>query len=149
VWPSPVVALNRTIPLAMAAGPDAALAEVERLERDGRLAGYQYLPAIKADLLSRLGRTAAAAAAYRQALDLTANEAERAFLTGRFAAAEAATSGDEPTPLAFGVAVARSHGTVRDDLDFGFDLIAGRGRERAWPGNRGTCAPGPGSGPGP
>jgi RNA polymerase sigma factor (sigma-70 family) len=80
VWPSPIVALNRAVPLAMVAGPEAALAEVERLERDGRLSGYQYLPAIKADLLSRLGRADEAAGAYRQALALTANEAERAFL---------------------------------------------------------------------
>ena len=86
VWPSPVVALNRAVPLAMAAGPQDALVEVERLERDGRLAGYQYLPAVKADLLSRLGRPAEAGAAYRQALDLTANEAERAFLSARLAA---------------------------------------------------------------
>ncbi|MGH3399928.1 MAG: RNA polymerase sigma factor, partial [Streptosporangiaceae bacterium] len=56
VWPSPVVALNRAVPLAMVRGPEAALAEVERLERDGRLAGYQYLPAVKADLLRRAGR---------------------------------------------------------------------------------------------
>ena len=86
VWPSPVVALNRAVPLAMASGPQAALAEVACLEREGRLAAYQYLPAVKADLLTRLGQTAAAAAAYRQALDLTANEAERAFLTARLAA---------------------------------------------------------------
>ena len=46
-------------------------------------AGYQYLPAVRADLLSRLGRTSEAANAYRQALDLTANEAERAFLADR------------------------------------------------------------------
>ena len=64
IWPSPVVALNRTVPLSMSAGPQAALAEVERLERDGRLANYQYLPAVKADLLSRLGRTTEAATAY-------------------------------------------------------------------------------------
>jgi RNA polymerase sigma factor (sigma-70 family) len=80
VWPSPVVALNRAVPLAMVRGPAAALAEVERLERDGRLAGYQYLPAVKADLLRRAGRDREAAAAYRQALAVTANEAERAFL---------------------------------------------------------------------
>jgi RNA polymerase sigma-70 factor (ECF subfamily) len=85
VWPSPVVALNRAVPLSMVAGPGAALAEVERLEGDERLSGYQYLPAIKADLLSRLGRPAEAAAAYRQAFDLAANEAERAFLAGQFA----------------------------------------------------------------
>jgi RNA polymerase sigma factor (sigma-70 family) len=86
VWPSPVVALNRAVPLAMAAGPEAALAEVERLERDGRLAGYQYLPAVKADLLARVGRDDEAAGAYRRALELTANEAERAFLAERLAA---------------------------------------------------------------
>jgi RNA polymerase sigma factor (sigma-70 family) len=85
VWPSPVVALNRAVPLSMAAGPQAALAEIEKLERDGRLSGYQYLPAIKADLLSRLGRTGEAAAAYRQAFALAANEAERAFLAEQIA----------------------------------------------------------------
>jgi predicted RNA polymerase sigma factor len=79
VWPSPVVALNRAVPLAIVAGPQTALAEIEKLERDGRLSGYQYLPAVKADLLSRLGRSGEAAA-YRQALALTANQAERAFL---------------------------------------------------------------------
>ena len=55
------------------------------LERDGRLAGYHYLPAIRADLLRRLGRHAEAAAAYRAALDLADNEAERAFLAARLA----------------------------------------------------------------
>jgi RNA polymerase sigma-70 factor (ECF subfamily) len=63
VWPSPVVELNRAVPLAMVAGPAAALTEVERLGADERLRGYHYLPAIKADLLSRLGRPREAAAA--------------------------------------------------------------------------------------
>src|SRR6266516_2227647 len=85
VWPSPVVELNRAVPLAMAVGPQTALAEIEKLERDGRLSGYQYLPAIKADLLSRLGRAGEAAAAYRQAIALAANEAERAFLAEQIA----------------------------------------------------------------
>ena len=80
VWPSPVVALNRAVPLAMADGPQAALTEVERLNADGRLSGYQYLHAIRADLLARLGRADEAAGAYRQALALTTNEAEQAFL---------------------------------------------------------------------
>ena len=84
-WPSPVVALNRTIPLARVAGPEEALAEVVRLERDGQLTRYQYLPAIKADLLERLGRPDEAAVAYQQALELTANEAERDFLATRTA----------------------------------------------------------------
>lgn len=83
LWPSPVVALNRTVPVSMAHGPAVALAQVEALEQDGRLSRYQYLPAIKADLLRRLGRTDEAAAAYRQALELTSNEVEHAFLTAR------------------------------------------------------------------
>ena len=65
--------------------PATALAEVEKLERDGRLTGYHYLPAVKADLLSRIGRTGEAADSYRQAFDLAANEAERAFLAGQIA----------------------------------------------------------------
>ncbi len=85
VWPSPVVGLNRAVPLATVADPETALAEIQKLERDGRLPGYQYLPAIKADLLSRLGRTSQPAAAYRQAFALAANEAERAFLAERIA----------------------------------------------------------------
>ena len=85
-WPSPVVELNRAVPLAMVSGPGIALAEVEKLERGGLLSGYQYLPAIKADLLSRLGRTSEAADAYRQALALAANETEQDFLAARVSA---------------------------------------------------------------
>ncbi|SDK29439.1 RNA polymerase sigma factor [Nonomuraea jiangxiensis] len=85
IWPSPVVALNRAVALSMVEGPAAALAEVEALERDGRLAGYRYLPATKADLLHRLGRDAEAVPAYRAALALTDNAAEQEFLAGRAA----------------------------------------------------------------
>jgi RNA polymerase sigma-70 factor (ECF subfamily) len=85
VWPSPVVALNRTVAVAMVDGPAAALAELEALERDGQLAGYRYLTATKADLLRRLGRNAEAVAAYRTALELADNATERAFLTARIA----------------------------------------------------------------
>ena len=84
-WTSPVVALNRAVALAMADGPEAGLAAIGDLERDGRLAGYQYLPAAKADLLRRLGRADEAAQAYRCALGLTANQPERDFLTRRLA----------------------------------------------------------------
>jgi RNA polymerase sigma-70 factor (ECF subfamily) len=83
VWPSPVVALNRAVAVSMLRGPEAALDEVEALGSDGHLAGYHYLPAIRADLLRRLGRNEAAAEAYRAALDLADNEAERAFLARR------------------------------------------------------------------
>jgi RNA polymerase sigma-70 factor (ECF subfamily) len=83
VWASPVVALNRAVALSMVDGPGVALAAVVELERDGRLAGYRYLPATKADLLRRLGRHAEAAAAYDEALALTENAAEHAFLESR------------------------------------------------------------------
>jgi RNA polymerase sigma-70 factor (ECF subfamily) len=82
-WPTPVVALNRTVALAMVRGPAEALAVVEELESSGRLEGYRYLPATKADLLRRLGRSAQCAQAYREALDLADNEVERAFLRRR------------------------------------------------------------------
>lgn len=92
-WPTPVVALNRLVPLAMTDGPDSALQEIERIEQDGRLAGYRYLPAVKADLLRRLGRWDDAAAQYRVALDLTDNAAERAFLAGRIDEVSARAAG--------------------------------------------------------
>ena len=83
VWSSPVVALNRAVAVAMARGPDAGLAQIGELEADGRLSGYRYLPAAKADLLRRLGQPEAAAQAYRAALALTDNAAEREFLARR------------------------------------------------------------------
>jgi RNA polymerase sigma-70 factor (ECF subfamily) len=83
LWPSPVVALNRAVAVSMVDGPASALAEVETLERDGRLAGYRYLPATKADLLHRLGRDGEAAEAYRAALALSGNTAEQEFLAER------------------------------------------------------------------
>ncbi len=67
----------------MVSGPETALAEVEKLERDERLSGYHYLLAIKANLLSRLGLTGEAADFYRPALDLAAQEAERASSPSR------------------------------------------------------------------
>ena len=83
VWSSPVVALNRAVAVAMARGPAAGLAQIGELEADGRLAGYRYLPATKADLLRRLGNREEAAQAYRDALALADNEAERDFLACR------------------------------------------------------------------
>ncbi len=89
VWPTPVVALNRAVAAAMVHGPERALAEIEALERDGRLDGYPYLPATKADLLHQLGRDSEAVDAYREALALTGNAAEQAFLTDRLRSAQA------------------------------------------------------------
>jgi RNA polymerase sigma-70 factor (ECF subfamily) len=83
VWPSPVVELNRAVALAMVEGPAAGLAALEPLDDDPRLAGYPYLAATRADLLRRLGRLEEAADAYRAALELASNAAERGFLAGR------------------------------------------------------------------
>ncbi len=79
--PTPVVALNRAVALAEVGGPAAALAEVERLGAD--LDGYQPFHATRADLLARAGRAHEAADAYRTALALTDNAAERQFLGRR------------------------------------------------------------------
>jgi RNA polymerase sigma-70 factor (ECF subfamily) len=81
--PSAVVALNRAVAVSMAEGEEAGLALMDQLDRDGALAGYHLLPAARADLLRRLGRTEEAAAAYRQALQLGTSDAERRFLEGR------------------------------------------------------------------
>jgi RNA polymerase sigma-70 factor (ECF subfamily) len=85
LWLSPVVELNRTVALSMVAGPLVALARVDELAEDSRLAGYRYLPATRADLLRQLGRYAEAAQEYRTALTLAENATERRFLTDRLA----------------------------------------------------------------
>lgn len=83
--PSAVVRLNRAVALGMAEGPETGLALVAELEKEGDLAGYHLLPATRADLLRRTGRTEEAAEAYGKALELVENEAERRFLEKRLA----------------------------------------------------------------
>jgi len=81
--PSPVVALNHAVAVAMAEGIEVGLARVEALVASGVLDDYPYLHAARADLLRRLGRHEAARGAYERALALTANAAERRFLRRR------------------------------------------------------------------
>jgi RNA polymerase sigma-70 factor (ECF subfamily) len=85
VWPSPVVALNRAVAVGLANGPAAGLAAVDALADEPQLAGYGYAAAARADFLRRLGRHDDARLAYDEALLLTENAAERAFLEGRLA----------------------------------------------------------------
>ncbi|GGM54020.1 RNA polymerase sigma factor [Dactylosporangium sucinum] len=85
LWPSPVVALNRAVALGMRDGPRAGLAALDRLLAEPSLATYGYLSAARADFLRRLGDYPAAAEAYREAIALTANDVERAFLATRLA----------------------------------------------------------------
>ena len=83
VVPTPVVALNRAVAVAMSEGPAAGLGLVEELERSGNLSDYHLLPATRADLLRRVGRKDEAAASYRRALELASTEAERRYLIRR------------------------------------------------------------------
>ncbi len=83
--PSVVVRLNRAVAVGMAEHPDAGLELVAELERSGELADYHLLPATRADLLRRSGRTEEAAVAYERALELVENDAERRFLERRLA----------------------------------------------------------------
>jgi RNA polymerase sigma-70 factor (ECF subfamily) len=80
IAPSPVVALNRAVAVAEVAGPRAALTLIDELD----LGEYYLLPAIRADLLARLGRTTEAE--YSAAAQLTGSAAQRRFLEGRRAA---------------------------------------------------------------
>ncbi len=75
--PSPVVELNRAVAVAFRDGPDAGLAALEVVESGGRLASYPLVPAVRADLLRRAGRTGEALAAYREALTAAPTDAER------------------------------------------------------------------------
>jgi RNA polymerase sigma-70 factor (ECF subfamily) len=69
----------------MADGPAAGLVLVEQIEHTGALSAYHLLPATRADLLRRLGRSDQAAAAYRRAIELAPTDAERRYLTRRLA----------------------------------------------------------------
>jgi len=80
VQPSPVVALNHAVAVAMATTPAEGLALIDRI--DG-LQQYHLMHAARADLLRRLGRDGEAAAAYRRALELATNPADRRFLASR------------------------------------------------------------------
>ncbi|MFD3406127.1 RNA polymerase sigma factor [Kribbella sp. NPDC058693] len=87
-WPTPIVALNRAAAHSLVPGADlaAVLDELDALSKEPALAAYAYLPATRADVLTRLGRADEAADAYREAIELTANETERRFLTARLQA---------------------------------------------------------------
>jgi RNA polymerase sigma-70 factor, ECF subfamily len=83
--PSPVVALNRAVAVAMRDGPAAGLALIDDLLARGELADYHLAHAARAELCRRLGRTADARASYERALGLAKQEPERRFLARRLA----------------------------------------------------------------
>ena len=85
VDPSPVVALNRAVAVAMRDGPAAGLVAVDELLEAGELADYYLAHAARADLCRRLGRDAEATISYRRAVALTNETSQRTFLQTRLA----------------------------------------------------------------
>jgi RNA polymerase sigma factor (sigma-70 family) len=85
--PSPVVELNRAVAVGMASGPAAGLKLVDALTSEPSLASYHLLPAVRGDLLAKLGRSAEARSEFERAASLTRNVREREVLLGRAAAA--------------------------------------------------------------
>jgi RNA polymerase sigma factor (sigma-70 family) len=81
--PSPVIALNHAVAVAMTAGPEAGLDLIDRIDGLGDLRRYHLLHAARADLLRRLDRREEAAAAYRRAHELADSPADRRFLAQR------------------------------------------------------------------
>ncbi len=88
IWPSPVVALNRAVAVGLAEGPTAGLEALDALAAEPLLATYSYLASARADFLRRLGRTLEARDAYQEALLLSENAVERAFLADRLGQVE-------------------------------------------------------------
>jgi RNA polymerase sigma-70 factor (ECF subfamily) len=82
-WPSPVVALNRAVAVGFSRGPVAGARELDALAGEPRLAAYPYYPAARADFARQLGDVALAAMYYQEALVLSTNDVERAFLERR------------------------------------------------------------------
>lgn len=85
VAPTPVVALNRAVAVAMAFGPEAGLALTDALRDEPALRHYHLLPAVRGDLLFRLGQRAAARQAFLDAAALTRNRREQDLMLARAA----------------------------------------------------------------
>jgi predicted RNA polymerase sigma factor len=83
VAPSPVVELNQAVAIGMAFGPTAGLAAVDALTKEKVLSAYHLLPAVRGDLLAKLGRHAEAKQEFERAAALTQNIRERELLLRR------------------------------------------------------------------
>src|SRR5690242_10676537 len=83
ISPSPVVALNRAVAVAMSEGLETGLRQIDELGARGELKDYYLFHAARADLLRRMGRRQDAAEAYQRTLALTANAVERRYLRRR------------------------------------------------------------------
>jgi RNA polymerase sigma-70 factor (ECF subfamily) len=90
--PSPIVALNRAVALAMLNGPDAGLRIIDELAGEKDLTNYHLLHAARADLLRRKGSMTEAAASYQNALGLVTNDSERRYLQRRLREVQASVA---------------------------------------------------------
>jgi RNA polymerase sigma factor (sigma-70 family) len=93
VTPSPVIALNRAVALAMLFGPEAGLNVVDTLTTEPALKTYHLLPSVRGDLLRKLGRFDEARGEFERAASLTRNERERRLLLDRAAACAEKSTG--------------------------------------------------------
>ncbi|MEU6722831.1 RNA polymerase sigma factor [Nonomuraea wenchangensis] len=84
--PSPIVELNRAVAVGMAYGPARGLEIADGLRDERALRGYAHLPAVRGDLLAKLGRAEEASAEFRRAAELTRNARERDLFLERAAA---------------------------------------------------------------
>src|SRR6476646_10418952 len=94
ISPSPVIELNHAAAVSMVDGPARALALIDALEARGGLKGYELLPAVRADLLRRLGRHDAAREAYLAASSATQLEPLRRLYARRLAELDQVAAGD-------------------------------------------------------
>jgi predicted RNA polymerase sigma factor len=81
--PSPIVALNRAVAMAMAFGPEAGLKIVDDLVSEASLKAYHLLPSVRGDFLFKLGRFEEARVEFARAAELTRNARERKLLLDR------------------------------------------------------------------
>ncbi|MBE3010731.1 site-specific integrase [Microbispora sp. NEAU-D428] len=126
VLPTPVVQLNRAVALAMAHGPRAGLTLVDTLTGEPALKGYHLLPAVRGDLLARLGRHGEARAEFERAASLTRNTPERAVLLRRAATCaekEARPEATEARPADAAVTLGRAMGLFLARPDLSADTV--------------------------
>jgi RNA polymerase sigma factor (sigma-70 family) len=93
LMPSPIVELNRAVAVAMAFGPAAGLALIDRLASEPSLKAYHLLPSVRGDFLFKLGRFAEAQAEFERAATLTQNARERKLLLDRARGCAGASAG--------------------------------------------------------
>jgi len=92
LMPTPIVELNRAVAVAMAEGPEAGLAIVDRLTSEPSLRGYHLLPSVRGDFLAKLGRFDEARTEFERAAALTRNTRERELLLERSRACTAVSA---------------------------------------------------------